>query len=364
MIPGRRRWLAGLCLGLLAGPALARVAATGRMTILRRWPTGNRRLAPPSPIDGKVLCAGDLTLALIDAEAPAPIWLAPHELPDGAVFRPRAMDGMAVCAGRHEIGAWSLDNGRHAWRYRARRQIGVPCLHGRQVLFGDGHELVALNLHTGEAQWRFTAVADTLISYAPAASGDTILVGPGDGRLYALSAEDGRPRWVLNHIDDWQYLRQLHVSGDVLVAGSYKEKLYGIDIASGRRLWEFNAGNFINSHHVAASSAYLWSPTGWLYAVDTRSGSVRWRHRTTDYRGGVGNWAPLLAELITLNERLYALDLANVLHVLSTTDGREIARHTLSEPVRPFVLPLNQDRVLFGTNDGDLLLAAVTAPGS
>jgi hypothetical protein len=68
---------------------------------------------------------------------------------------------------------------------------------------------------------------------------------------------------------EWQYLRQLQVSGEVLVAGGYKEKLYGLDLADGRQRWAFSAGNFINSQHVADGVAYLWSPTGWLYAIDT-----------------------------------------------------------------------------------------------
>ncbi len=64
---------------------------------------------------------------------------------------------------------------------------------------------------------------------------------------------------------------------------SYKEQLYGLDLRDGRERWVFNAGNFINSHHVADGTAYLWSPTGWVYAIDTASGQVRWRHRTTDF---------------------------------------------------------------------------------
>lgn len=358
MIPGRRRCLSLLGLGLLAplAPAHAK-PATPRL--LRRWPTGNRLLAPVARFDRGIVCVGDRSLALIDPEMAEPVRILAHGLAGGAVFRPRIAGEFAICAGRQEIGAWNLTTGLCAWRHRARWQLGAPCVHDEQVFFGDGHELVALDLADGAARRRFAAVADTLISYAPAASGDTVLVGPGDGRLYALSTSNGRLRWKLDGTEEWQYLRQLHVGGEVLVAGGYKEKLYGIDIASGRRLWEFSAGNFINSHHVADGTAYLWSPTGWLYAIDTTSGQVRWRHRTTDYRGDAGQWASVHAELATLGDHLYALDLANVLHVLSTVDGREIARHALPEPVRPFVLPLARDQVMIGVTSGDLLLVTL-----
>jgi hypothetical protein len=70
-----------------------------------------------------------------------------------------------------------------------------------------------------------------------------------------------------------------------------------------------------------------------------------------------------MAELTTLDGYLYALDLANVLHVLDQNKGEEIIRYTLPEPVRPFVLPLTTQEAVFGGNDGDLwLLALGNAP--
>lgn len=361
MIPARRRCLAGLCLGLLAGSGFGRAAApaaeTGVAKVLRRWPTGNAELAPPTRAGARVLFAGEHTIGLIEPTAARPLWTHSHRLPAGAVFRPRTVDGIVVCGGLAEIGAWRLADGKPLWRYRTETQLGVPCLHDGRVYCGDGHHLVALDLASGKIPWRFAAVADTQISYAPTAVGDTVLVGPGDGRLYALATPDGRPRWTVNGIETWQYLRQLHVSGKLLVAGSYTEKLLGIDIATGKTLWEFNAGNFINSHHVANGVAYLWSPTGWLYAIDAHTGAVRWRHNTTDYRGG-GRWAALYAELTTQGERLYALDLTPELHVLDIRTGNEIARLALPEPVHAFVLPLSPRHLLFGAESGDLLLTA------
>lgn len=358
MIPARRRCLAALALGLVAGPAFALGRPEKATRILQRWPTGNATLAPPTVLGSRILCTGEHGIALIDATRRDPLWHQAHGLPEGAVFRPRIAAGLAVCAGQHALGAWQLATGKPQWRYDARSQIGVPCTSADRVLFGDGHELVCLDLTSGKPRWRFAAIADTQISYAPSVSGDTVFVGPGDGRLYALDAADGTPRWMLDRMVEWQYLRQLHVDGGVLVAGSYKEILYGIDCASGKLLWTFNAGNFINSHHVANGIAYLWSPTGWLYAIDAQTGVVRWRHLTTDYRNGPDNWASLMAELVTRDKRLYALDLDDMLHVLDTTSGKEIARHQLPETVRPFVLPLGTTQLVFGAENGDLLLVA------
>lgn len=361
LISPRRRQLLGLGLAALGAPrcVLARSEGeTASLSIERRWATGNQRLFPLTRLDATVLYAGERTLGLIDPTAAQPLWAIPHELPEGAVFRPRVQAGIVVCGGRREIAAWRPGQNVPLWRYPARTQIGTPLLHAGTVYFGDGHELVALDLENGAPRWRFAAVADTKISYAPSAAADTVFVGPGDGRLYALATADGKPRWVVNRIRDWQYLRQLHMSGNVLVAGGYQEKLHGIDVANGKELWSFSAGNFINSHHVADDVAYLWSPMGWLYAIDARSGAMRWRHRTNDYGGGSHNWGALMAELVTHGQQLYALDLKHVLHILDAAQGEEVARLSLPEPVRPFVLPLAERRALFAADNGDLLLAA------
>ncbi len=352
----RRRWAAltlGLLTSLLGSPVLARPPV--RAKVARRWPTGNQVLAPLAVKDSCVVCGGDESLALVDLAETQPRWQIAHGLSGGVVFRPRIAGDVVLCGGEEALGAWQLSTGKALWRLPAKQQVGVPCIHKGRVFVGDGHELLCLDLSNGQEYWRFPAIPDTLISYAPVGSGDQVYAGPGDGCLYALEASDGRLRWTLNRIEEWQYLRQLHITGGVLVAGSYKEILYGIDPLRGEVLWRFNAGNFINSHHVADGIAYLWSPTGWLYAIDTQDGGVRWRHRTTDYQGGSGNWASLMAELVVFQDRLYALDLDDVLHVLDATHGHEVLRLKLPEAVRPFVIPMAENRLLFGTKSGDLI---------
>lgn len=366
MNPARRRWLAGLCLTPLASHCIARAASTSPtatdLRIARRWPLDDAPLVPPAEVDGQILHAGARLIGLLDPVAGVPRWAVPHRLDQGAAFRPRAADGIVVCGGRREIGAWQLADGASLWHRTAHRQFGAFCLHRGHVYVGDGHELLAIGLASGEVSWRFAAVPDTQIAYAPAASDDTLFVGPGDGRLYALSARDGRLRWQVERMSDWQYLRQLHVADGILVAGSYKEKLYGLELATGRERWKFAAGNFINSHHVANGIAYLWSPTGWLHAIDIQTGAHRWRHRTSDYGGDRRNWNPVLAELVVRDGHLYALDLGHVLHVLAADSGAELGRHGLPEAVRPFVLPLATDQLIFGTAGGTLLLAAMALP--
>jgi hypothetical protein len=376
----RRRWLQALGLGLVgahggltsvtwadAAPLL-RIGAT---RLLRRWPTGNARLAPVSFVPSHeagalfsagLLFAGETTQGLIDPRHEHPLWVRPHALPGGAVFRPRTAAGTALGAGHDSLGSWRLRDGEPLWRRPAERQWGVPCLMEEAVFVGDGHALLALDLATGGLRWRVAATLDTLISYAPVATRELVLVGLGDGRLYALERATGQLRWECNRQDDWKYLRQLHLASDhLLIAGGYTEKLYGIDLASGDTRWTFSAGNFINSHHVVGEGVYLWSPTGWIYALDLYTGEVRWRHRTTGYRGSPHDWAPLVAELASSEDRLFALDLGHILHVLAMAGGEELARYPLAA-VQPFVTPLDRWQVALGGGSGELWLVALDEP--
>ena len=352
----RRDLLAGLVAGLACGlvGTAAQVQPSG--PIRRRWPTGNARLAPPARADGLVFYAGDKTVGAISPQRQEALWGGPHGLAGAAVFRPRAAGGRLICGGREELACWDLQGGERYWRYRPRVQAGVPLMTAGRTYLGDGHEIVALDNQSGAPVWRFAGVADTLVSYAPAISRDTLFVGPGDGRLYALGAGDGALRWTLDLSGQWQYLRQLHLSGDVLVVGGYREKLYGISTKDGAVLWSFNAGNFINSHCVSGDTAYLWSPTGWVYAIDTATGKARWRHRTTDYSDAAANWAAVMAELVVEDQRLYALVMDDVLHVLDAETGEPGARLLLPEPVRPSVLPIPGIGLVFATVQGDLIL--------
>lgn len=352
----RRLFLQTLAAGLLVGPASG-WGSGGRMLAERkRWATGNATLNPPAFADGRIYFCGDMTFGSIAPGGDIPLWVKTYVNGKPAAFRPRTAKRHMICGGRHWIGAFDRETGEQAWRHDAAIQTGVPLVTAETTFFGDGHEIIAVETRTGAMKWRFAGVPDTLASYAPMMSGDTLLAGPGDGRLYALSAVDGSLRWQIDGRSEWQYLRQLHVDGGTLVAGSYKEKLFGIAIEDGTRLWSFNAGNFINSHHVAAGVAYLWSPTGFVYAIDTQSGAVRWRHQTTDYDHSSGNWASLMAELVTHTDGLYALDMDNVLHVLNLTDGSERARARVPGRVRHAVMPLDQSGLAFPLVGGDLMV--------
>lgn len=360
---GRRRFLAGgaASLALLAAGPCAASSGRVRLMAAARWETGNRRLVPATLHDGRVYFGGNRTVGAVSIASGggAAIWR--RDLMQPCQFRPRVADGVIVAGGTGFLTAWHAADGAPIWDAKPDARFGVPLIHNGHLYCGDGNRLVACDLHTGRVVWSFNALPDTEVAYGPAASGDTVFVGPGDGRLYALAATDGALRWSVDRMKEWQYLRQIYIAGDVLVAGTYQEKLLGLSVTDGHERWAVNAGNFINSHHVADGTAYFWSPTGWVFAVNTATGDIRWQHRTTDYGNSPGNWGTLVAELATAGDRLFALDLSNTVHVLHRENGEELTRLTAPGYVQPFVLPLSSDRIFLGTADGALGLFPLPA---
>ncbi|MBW6506022.1 MAG: PQQ-like beta-propeller repeat protein [Rhodobacteraceae bacterium] len=356
----RRQVLAAIGAATLAWPLRARAEVPAPLLReIARWQTGNQTLSPPALDAGALFFCGSDTVGRITPDAAAPDWLRPHLLGAAAVFRPRLGPGALVIGGRAGMACLDRDTGADRWRYTARIQTGVPVVAAGRVVFGDGHEIVALDLETGAELWRFAGVPDTIAAYAPCIAGDAVFAGPGDGRLYAMSLADGAMRWQIDGRARWQYLRQIHFGEGVLVAGSYQEQLLGIGPEDGKIRWEFIAGNFINSHHVAGDLACLWSPTGRLYAIDTGTGLPRWQHLTTDYRGGGGNWASVLAELTSAGGQLYTLDMRDTLRLLDLRDGALSLTGRVPGKTRHAALPLGNGRVAFPMMDGSLLLTGL-----
>ena len=355
----RRSVLAGLT---VAGLFPLGAAAAPPLKTLRSWQTGNAVLRPPALDGGQVFFCGEATVGCVAPDRDQPLWQRPLDLPQPAAFRPRVQGGALIVGGRGGIACLSREDGAPLWRHDARIETGLPTLGQDFVVLGDGHEILALDLATGAERWRFAGVPDTLAAYAPCLLGDRVYVGPGDGRLYCLDQADGRLIWSQDRRGYWQYLRQIHAADGLLVAGSYKEQLLGISPEDGSVLWEFVAGNFINSHHVAGKVACLWSPTGWIYAVDVATGAVLWRHQTTDYVPGGGDWASLMAELTSRESRLFTLDMDNTLRILNLQDGRLLVESSVPGPVRHALLPLDEQRLVFPMMDGRLLLSEAGLP--
>ncbi|MEG3619309.1 PQQ-binding-like beta-propeller repeat protein [Magnetovibrio sp. PR-2] len=332
--------------------------------VLQSWQSDNTSLRPTTFADGIVYVAGDVSLEAWDVKTGRRVWS--HKLDKGADFRPRIAGHLVLALGRSYITALDRKTGHVAWSMKPERTpglrfdpVGAPFVHNNHIYLGIGPFMTALDL-SGEVVWSHPTEEKKGIWYAPTTyDDDTVLFGPGDGKLYAMDTDTGATKWVTDNAKKWQYLRQLHVSANTIVAGGYKDNLFGVDAQTGKVVWDWYSGNFINSHLVYGDATYLWSPTGWVYALNAHSGEINWRAKSDYFPKASGKrrpWAPVMAELVANDAGVYVLDMKNVLHVLDHQSGTETAAISFEDRLRPFVTLTDvPDEMFLGTNTGKIL---------
>lgn len=338
-------------------PSSAR-AETDQYNLLGRWATDNQTLRPIT-FDGQYLyLAGEKTIEVWDVNNGTRLWR--KLLESGADFRPRLAGDLVLASSKTYMLALDRKTGETRWLLKPDTPLGTPYYHNGRIILGVGHMLTSFDATNGKAMWEMSSDQAKGIWYAPTSYGkDHILAGLGDGILYSLNADTGDIEWKVDRAKEWQYLRQLYVSGDTLVAGGYKDNLFGLDAATGEKTWYWYSGNFINSHLVYNGAAYLWSPTGWVYSIDAKTGKRNWRTKS-DYFPRKSKkrtpWAPVMAESVADESSLYVLDMKNVLHIMDHDSGRETSAVQFKEKLRPFVvLQKGTKRLFLGNRKGEIL---------
>ena len=170
-------------------------------------------------------------------------------------------------------------------------------------------------------RWRFPLTrGSTFGSFAstPLVVGSTVYVQDLSSSVHALDLRDGRPRW--------HYLIQAPNDGpnglsyaDGRILGASDTRAFALDARTGRKLWARKLTNsqeqFIDIAPLGARGLVFTSTVGFpptgrgaLYALDQRTGKIRWRFETIrdpwqfPSAGGGGAWYP---PSIAADGRLY-----------------------------------------------------------
>jgi len=139
-------------------------------------------------------------------------------------------------------------------------RIFEPVVLGRRMFLGfnDSDKLVALDTRTGRLLWTF--YSDGPIRFSPVAADGQVYFTSDDGFLYCLDAESGRLRWKLR-------------------GGPSPRKVLG-----NQRLvsaWPARGGPVLRDQTVYFAAS-IWPFMGtFVYAVDAKSGKVRWLNDST-----------------------------------------------------------------------------------
>ena len=221
----------------------------------------------------------------------------------GAVRSSPAVVGDALYVGSADgrLYALGVADGNELWSFDAGSAvISSPAVAADLVYFGDrGNVLHALDRMDGSLAWQFPTGPDMALPWgnegwdyftsSPAVVDGIVLFGSGDGSLYAVDATSGAQLW--RYATEGRIRSSPAVSDGVVYVGSMDGSLHAVDVMSGEGLWRYDTeGRSLNSAEfgfdrrsiqsspsVGDGAVFFGSRDGYVYAVETATGELRWR---------------------------------------------------------------------------------------
>ncbi|UCG16400.1 MAG: PQQ-binding-like beta-propeller repeat protein [Phycisphaerales bacterium] len=177
------------------------------------------------------------------------------------------------------------------------------------VARNDG-AVIALDKTTGAQRWRFDTGGEVLGT--PAWSGDTLVVGSGDGKVYALD-KHGKQQWAFDAgspVYGWPLIDPA-ARGTVFI-GDNSGHMHALNLTDGKPRWTFRRADY-----GIESKPALWKDMlvfgawdGYLYAVARDDGELRYKSlgpRSSEGKG-VRYWAPADCGPVVIDDVLFVCD--------------------------------------------------------
>ena len=247
---------------------------------------------------------GPARLGSYDAsDGPALAGVQWRVMTDGDVISSPVVLGQTVYVGSGDGKLYALDrtSGATRWTHDAGNAIASsPAVGGGLVYFAtrDGH-VSAVDASSGARRWRIATGRDMpwpwghesgdVYTSSPAYLNGTVVLGAGDGGVYALDARTGRQRW--RAATGGRVRSSPAISDGSVFVGSADGRVYSFDLATGKERWHFDtegvqlhSENFgydrrtvQSSPAVSNGTVFVGARDGFIYAISADSGHMRWR---------------------------------------------------------------------------------------
>ncbi len=154
-------------------------------------------------------------------------------------------------------GAEVAESGMIEWAFRTEGPVrSSPLVDSDRIFVGSGDgSLYAVDLLTGSELWRFEAGSP--VHSSPAVSGDLVFFGDRANRFYAVDRSTGALRWSVETGADapwewghegWDYFTSSPViAGPLVLVGSGDGSVYAFQAATGTEAWHFETGGRVRS---------------------------------------------------------------------------------------------------------------------
>jgi eukaryotic-like serine/threonine-protein kinase len=184
------------------------------------------------------------------------------------------------------------------------RIISSPVVTAGTVYIGSADQnLYAVNATDGALRWKFSAQGP--VNSSPAVAEGLVYFGSLDGNFYAVDSETGKVRWQFKTAGEQRFtapgihgaiprtermpdpfdvfLSSPAVADGVVYFGSGDHHVYALDARSGALRWKFATGNVVHaSPAVSDGLVFIGSWDRYLYALDAKTGQPVWKFQTGD----------------------------------------------------------------------------------
>jgi outer membrane protein assembly factor BamB len=206
-------------------------------------------------------------------------------------------------AERQRVGPYQLKPPfRRIWMFRARNLLEFPpaVAYGRLYFTNNSGVMFAVNAKTGKRAWK--KPIGRCVAASPAVADHTVFqvflnrppcnskAKPGrlEGEVIAFASGFGKIRWR-TRIGPSE-TSPLVVDGVVYV-GDWRGRVYALDARTGRVRWTFQGkGRIKGGIARSGNRLYVGTYSGYVYALRAGTGKVIWRTRSQDRLGGRGQF--------------------------------------------------------------------------
>jgi outer membrane protein assembly factor BamB len=189
-------------------------------------------------------------------------------------------------------GALFAGQGGVKWRFETRGAVrSTPAVTATRVFVGSGDSsLYALDRVRGTLLWRFAAGGP--VHSSPAVARGLVIAATLGGRIFAVSATTGALRWSkqtgavlpknISPAGEWDfYASSPVIVGETILIGAGDGNVYALDLTSGAERWRATTGGKVRATpSVKDGLVVVGSWDGRVYAFDLATGKTRWVHQT------------------------------------------------------------------------------------
>ncbi len=288
--------------------------------------------------DVLVFVPHDETLTALHAKTGKRLWEFAGEA--DVWERAFATDGKLIFVGMQggRLAALDARSGELKWQIELGIDMQVRPLIANELLYvpttfvGPGLDsnpegkakLFILDPNDGSEIWSFES--DNYILQTPTLSGDTLYVGGsyyapeidvdegGPMRIYALDAQSGEEYWAYESVDG--FAKKLYATEDAVVYIAYQDFVTGVDAQTGEAIWRRDTGNWVPSMLGVGNTVYFGSANTVIYAYDTASGDLIWKHNIPE-----GTFNYVMGAPVRVQDELYMLTQHGDIMALNALDG-------------------------------------------